>query len=166
MGVCAGAFFLSRDSVFNKTKRQHENYLPIFQGICIGPVFGKSEDSAEKGYSIESVDINVVDHTVMKVAVSGAGYFDAHEMIEGEDYQVLARYGSVSSQSIAVLACMPLNDHFHTLLIGPHFEYEGADLKKIEKVFSCVTPLIPQLEASSLTRLKAMHTFLSTLGLK
>ncbi len=136
VGVCAGAFFLSKDSRFNKVERAHENYFPIFQGSCVGPVFGKSEDSSERGYSINITDIQVVEATTVKVAVSGAGYFEPCANIkEGEDYQVLARYESLEDQPIAVLACTPLDGHFNTLLIGPHFEYEAHDLKKIKGFF-------------------------------
>lgn len=130
VGVCAGAFFLSQDSQFNKVNREHENYVPIFQGSCVGPVFGKPEDSSEIGYSINTTEINVFKHTTMKVAVSGAGYFDPRNIIEDKDYQVLARYESVEGQPIAALACTPLEGYFNTLLIGPHFEYEADDLKK------------------------------------
>ena len=164
--MCAGAFFLSQDSQFNKVNREHENYVPIFQGSCVGPVFGKPEDSSERGYSINTTEINVFKHTTMKVAVSGAGYFDPRNIIEDKDYQVLARYESVEGQPIAALACTPLEGYFNTLLIGPHFEYEADDLKKIEGFFPDVIPMIPQLKESSVARLKTMHAFFSRLGLR
>ena len=167
VGICAGAFFLSNDIEFNKMKRQHDNYLPIFQGQCVGPVFTQVEDASAAGYRINITDIRLAEAATMKVAVSGAGYFrPGSGMQEEVDYEVLARYESIESRPIAAIACTPFRGCFHTLLVGPHFEYEADDLQKIKEDVPDVKPMIPQLEESKVARLKAIYSFFTRLGLK
>ena len=167
VGICAGAFFLSQDIQFNQRARQHDNYLPIFSGQSVGPVFTQVEDSSTAGYKLNITDISLIGETAMKVAVSGAGYFRPYSSMEEEvDYEVLARYESIEDRPIAALACTPIEGCFHTLLIGPHFEYEADDLVKVKELVPDVEPMISQLQESQTARLKAMHVFFAKLGLK
>ncbi|MEI8300193.1 MAG: BPL-N domain-containing protein [Chlamydiota bacterium] len=167
VGICAGAFFLSQDIQFNTMKRQHDNYLPIFSGQCVGPVFAQVEDASRAGYRLNITDISLIGASTMKVAVSGAGYFRPYSSMQEEvDYKVLARYESIEDSPIAALACTPFKGCFHTLLIGPHFEYEADDLQKIKEDVPDVKPMIPQLEESKVARLKAIYSFFAKLGLK
>ncbi|MBM3191984.1 MAG: hypothetical protein FJZ63_04970 [Chlamydiae bacterium] len=161
MGVCAGAFFLSKESVFNKREREHTQYIPAFQGRVVGSLREGLVPFGVEGYPITTEAVSCFGLTA-KVAVLAGGYFEKL----GEGDEVLA---SIEDKPV-VIACSKKEAHYRALLITTHFELGLEALQRQMQVFpqdiSKVQTMQSDLQESHTMRLQMMRLFLEKLGLK
>lgn len=177
LGVCAGAFYVSQEIVYDGVKKVHDNRsIQLFKGSCSGPFLTHSQPS-ELSIRVRVEQI-FVDHKPLDVAVNGGGWFiPDSDLVQGRDYVVLANYDN-EERSIAAVACVPASSesNYNALLIGPHFEYEKKNFQALaawlpehqvaDNKKEALAKMGERIEASLDARIQAMHFFLSKLGFK
>lgn len=114
IGVCAGAYFLSKHSVYNASDKTiaKTRELGFFHGSCIGPVLPDNVFETGK-MNIKLISIlSEEDRRVQDVALNGGGYFCPEK--GSDDYVVVGRFHERNLQSegkdVAMICCHKVNE--------------------------------------------------------
>lgn len=172
LAVCAGAFFVSKNIIYNGSIKKSVREVSLFDGSCIGPVFDEEMD----GWKISAQKILLCSPRNEEsgyLTFLGGGFFVPSDTLkENIHYKVLSRYLDREGEPVASISCCPLENQFNAVLIGPHLEYSSitdafrtlrdAFPHKSEKIES----ILQKLSSTELFRSKLIKQHFEVLGLR
>ena len=141
VAVSGGAFFVSKEIVFQKQRKINHRKMVLFDGICYGPAFSHDEGSWDASAEKVKVIAEKKISSGFATMIGGGFFIPSSELKEGADFEVLAKYEELEGEPIAAIACLPHQGEFNALLIGAHFEYEHHD-----HAFNVIAKLAPEKE--------------------
>ena len=123
IGVCAGAFYSSREVVYGGAQGTR-SLVDIFKGACVGPAYeGNAPAIGRVTVQIKPLLIKESGQ-LCNATMNGGGYFDLGGVEDKELVKVKAVY---ESGQPAVISCTPKPGmEPGAVLMGPHLEYDSS----------------------------------------
>jgi glutamine amidotransferase-like uncharacterized protein len=144
LGICAGAYFACKSIEFEKGGLLEicaSRSLQFFPGVAVGPVYGLNKFSYENGQGAEAAKISWKNENC-HIYFNGGCTFVAEKQFPG--VKTISRYLDLAGHPPSMLE-IEIGKGL-VFLSGVHFEYSTKLLKKRDRSFSRLYPLLSQSE--------------------